>query len=89
MEDGHDVRGRVLEIIRAALLNNAVTLDDNIFAVGGDSLTFLEICSEIEDAFEIDMPLESAWAAPSIAELSSIVERCLAKAGRDTLTGGR
>jgi acyl carrier protein len=71
------ITDRVLELARAALLNSEVKATDNIFEVGGDSLTFLEICAEIEDEFDIEIPLESVWATSSIAEFAVVVEECL------------
>lgn len=89
MDSGHDVRERVLAIVRAALLNDSIKVDDNLFEVGGDSLTFLEICSEIEDEFEIEIPLDAAWAAANLAEFLSVVEGCLASSGGQPLASGR
>ena len=45
----HDIGQRVLELVQAALLNDSLNPSDNIFEKGGDSLTFMEICAELDD----------------------------------------
>jgi acyl carrier protein len=85
----HDIGQRVLELVQAALLNDSLNPSDNIFEKGGDSLTFMEICAELEDEFDIEIPLESVWAASSIAEFSAVVQECLnSKAGQPLRSGG-
>jgi acyl carrier protein len=86
--DDH-VQIRILQIVRTALLNNSVKLTDNIFEAGGDSLNLLEICSEVEEEFEVEIPLESVWEASSIAEFAAVVRGCLGQRDGQTLTQGR
>jgi acyl carrier protein len=85
----NDVRIRILQIVKTALLNNSITMEDNIFEAGGDSLNLLEICAEIEDEFGVEIPPESVWDASSIAEFASVVEGCLATADGQAVSGGR
>jgi acyl carrier protein len=74
--DQRVVLDRVLEIVRTALSSGAVKATDNIFDAGGDSLIFLEICAEIETEFGIEVPLDPAWAAPTVADLAKLVREC-------------
>lgn len=78
MENADNVQVRVLAIVRAALLDDSIGMENNIFEAGGDSLKVLEICSSIEADFDIEIPLESVWDALNIAELVSVVEVCVA-----------
>lgn len=86
--DEHDITQHVLELVQSALLSDSIKPSDNIFEKGGDSLTFLEICSELEDEFDIEIPLASVWAASTITEFSAVVQQCLkSKAGQPLPSG--
>ena len=86
--EAYNIQDRVLEIVQSTLLNNSIKMEDNIFAVGGDSLTLLEICSELESEFDFEIPLELVWSASSIVEFAAIVERCLASDSEQRLRSG-
>ncbi|WP_165977640.1 acyl carrier protein [Nonomuraea diastatica] len=88
VNEGRNIADDVLTIIKATLLIEAVDMKDNLFDVGADSLTLLEICTQIEEGFEIEVPLESVWEAPSASDIIRIVEDCVQKA-RELAAGGR
>ncbi|MGP3928807.1 acyl carrier protein [Nonomuraea sp. KM88] len=88
VHEEQNIADDVLKIIKATLLVESVDMKDNLFDVGADSLTLLEICTQIEEGFEIEVPLESVWEAPSALDIIRIVEDCVQKA-RGLTAGGR
>ena len=50
-----------------------VGIRDNFFNLGGRSLTALRLLSLIREHFKINLPLESLFLHPTIAQLTELV----------------
>jgi amino acid adenylation domain-containing protein len=51
----------------------AVGVTDNLFAIGGHSLTATRFVARVADSYGVDLPVHQIFAHPTIAELAEIV----------------
>src|SRR5207253_2531106 len=66
----------VLAGIWSSVLGMAdVGVQDNFFAVGGQSLLAIQVISRIRSLFGVQVPVRALFEAPTIAELGGEVER--------------
>ncbi|QLE41851.1 amino acid adenylation domain-containing protein [Nostoc sp. C052] len=62
-----DIWGNALHIEKVGVL-------DNFFDLGGHSLTTIQVMSQINETFQIKLPLRHLFTAPTIAELAYTIE---------------
>ncbi|WP_341529456.1 amino acid adenylation domain-containing protein [Nostoc sp. UHCC 0302] len=66
---------QVLVKIFAEILGlKRVGIYDNFFELGGHSLLATQLVSRVRDALRVELPLRSVFEAPTIAQISKIVE---------------
>jgi acyl carrier protein len=70
----------VADIWREVLGLKAIGLRDNLFDLGGHSLTITRIAVRIRSRMGIDVPLTSFYDTPTVLGVSSAVERARRKA---------
>jgi thioesterase domain-containing protein/acyl carrier protein len=51
-----------------------VSIYDNFFELGGHSLLATQMTSRVRDTFGLELPLQSVFAAPTIAQLTAVIE---------------
>jgi acyl carrier protein len=86
VEPKTDTEKRIAAIWQELLPVEKVGVDDNFFNLGGHSLLATQMISRLRAAFEIDLPLRSAFDNPTVAALATfITERQLAEAESDAL----
>lgn len=71
------IETRLAKILGSLLNISEVSVNDNFFLLGGHSLLGTQLIAKIRSAFGVDMALRTLFDAPSIAELSSEIERLI------------
>ena len=76
---GNLLQSKIFEIWAKMLGFSSFGFSDDLFDVGGDSITAIQIFSEINKEFSVRLPMEELFMAESfsIAWLSALVERHL------------
>ncbi len=67
----------VAEIFADVLGLDDVGMDDNFFDLGGHSLLAIEAQVQIQDEFDIDVPLRTLFDAPTVRALADVIERTI------------
>ncbi len=67
----------VAELWQAVLRLDRVGLYDNFFHLGGHSLLAIQFLARLKQAYGIDLPLPTLFEAPTIAELTPLIEHIL------------
>ncbi|HYP25231.1 MAG TPA: amino acid adenylation domain-containing protein [Blastocatellia bacterium] len=67
------------------LMIDDVSVNDNFFELGGHSLLLTQVTSRVREAFHVDLPLQTLFEAPTIADLARRVEE---KRGVQTFAEG-
>jgi amino acid adenylation domain-containing protein len=71
------IEQKLSTIVCALLKLEQVSVNDNFFLLGGHSLLGTQLIVKIRSAFGVDLALRALFEAPTIAELSSEVERLI------------
>lgn len=74
---GSPIEKKLSEIVCALLKIESVSINDNFFLLGGHSLLGTQLIVKIRSAFGVDLALRTLFDAPTIAELSSEIERLI------------
>jgi len=71
------LESRVAAILANLLKLKSVDINDNFFLLGGHSLLGIQVIARIHETFGVELPLYRLFEAPTVAELSSEIERLL------------
>ena len=64
------IEGEVVQMFKEALRVKNVSLQDNFFSLGGDSIAATQIVLKIEESFRVSVTLPEFYAAQSIEALA-------------------
>lgn len=67
----------VLAVWREVLGREDLSIDDDFFASGGDSLSTLPLVFKLQTALGIEVPLSAVFSSPTISGLSATIDRLL------------
>ncbi len=74
---GTPVEERLAKILMTLMNLNEVSVDDNFFLLGGHSLLGTQLIARIRGAFGVELGLRTLFDTPTIAELSTEIERLI------------
>ena len=73
------VEERLANILAGLMGLDRVGVNENFFLLGGHSLLGTQVISRVRDAFGVELPLRSLFDAPTVADLSTEIERMILK----------
>jgi acyl carrier protein len=65
------------ELWAGMLKLDRVGIHDNFFERGGHSLMAMRVVTRVSEAFEVELPLQALFEAPTIAQVALIIEDLL------------
>jgi acyl carrier protein len=74
VEASTPIERTLVEIWTEVLGLDRVGTTENLFQLGGNSLTAMQIAARISDALEIDLPVSVFFEHPTVAELARVIE---------------
>lgn len=78
-EDIETIRRNISDIWVKNLEEDSIAYDDDYYEIGGDSLTAVEIVSEIRDVFNIEISIDDFIEYATIDQLASFIKKQLDK----------
>lgn len=63
----------IADIIATVLNLEEIGINDNFFALGGNSLLAIQVIYRLRQAYQLDLPLRCLFAAPTVAELENFI----------------
>jgi amino acid adenylation domain-containing protein len=68
---------RLVEIVASLLGVEQVGIDENFFLIGGNSLTGMQLTTQVDEIFGIHLPLRTLFDAPTVRQLAAEIERLI------------
>lgn len=73
-----EIAARLARLVADVLERPTVAPDQDVFALGADSLQAIELLARVQDEWGVEVSLEELFAAPTAAALAAVVERARA-----------
>jgi acyl carrier protein len=73
------VEARLVQIWAEVLSLDAVGILDNFFDLGGHSLAATRVVSQVIKQFQLELPLQSLFQSPTVAEMAAVIAENQAK----------
>ncbi len=80
-----DTEGQLAVIWQKLLSLDSVSVDQNFFDLGGDSSLAVRMFAEIEEIFQVKLPLATLYETPTIEELARVIRGETSTSGWSTL----
>jgi acyl carrier protein len=69
------VEQKLVQVWKEVLCVNSVGVHDSFFDLGGHSLDATRIISQVIMQFQLELPLQSLFKAPTVAEMGAIITK--------------
>jgi acyl carrier protein len=76
-EPRNETEARIARIWQDALRLSRVGVHDNFFEIGGSSLPALQVVTQVNRAFQVELPIAAFFEKPTVAGMSEAVEAAL------------
>ncbi|MFK8006478.1 MAG: amino acid adenylation domain-containing protein [Saprospiraceae bacterium] len=76
-EELNEFQEIIHEIWREVLPQNRISIYDNFFEIGGDSLIAIRMIVRINNAFELELPVNLVFEKPTVSQISIHVEELI------------
>ena len=70
----NETDSKLIELVKALLVAEIISIDDNFFDIGGDSLSAINLCIKIQDKFGVQLFVKDVLEHPTVKELSDIID---------------
>ena len=81
----NDIDSKLVELFQNLLDISNVSVDDNFFNIGGDSLTAINLCVQIQNVFNVQLFVRDIYEHPVLQELSDIIFESSKNINSDTI----
>jgi acyl carrier protein len=79
--DGDSPRNETEELLAAIwteiLGSQHLSIHDDFFALGGDSLSATRLMASVLRTFQVELPISAVFRAPTIARLAALIATCM------------
>lgn len=68
---------KLVDLLKILLNINEISIDDSFFELGGDSLSAINLCSQIQSKFNVQLFVKDILEHPTVQEISDIISKNL------------
>ncbi len=73
VEPRNEIDEKIIEILKRLLSINTISIDDSFFDIGGDSLSAINLCAEVQDEFNMELYVKDILEHQTIQDLSDYI----------------
>ncbi len=71
----NEIDSKLIDIFKNVLGINAISIDDSFFDLGGDSLTAINLCAQIQNEFKVQIYVKDILDNPEVKSISDIISK--------------
>ena len=82
----NDIDKKLIDILKELLNVSAISIDDNFFELGGDSLSAINLCTQIQNEFNCQVFVKDILEKPIVQNLSDAISNIINSVKKETIT---